>query len=217
MQNLDRTQVQAYYESLFDRIEAKYYPINVEIRPDPGAVENNCFNNVAKKVGQSGGSVCYGWAILPQLHILEAERHAIWKTPQGLYLDITPRSLPITSIQFVIDDSFEYNGQIERNIRINVTDNTVVDDWILICEAIDELYANCSVRIDEHHVGIHQHIAPYLKVLESFVKEFLPFIQSGGNPDKLCFCGNPLFYKDCHGLDVKGALKEDLKKLYDSI
>lgn len=213
MQHLNQAQIQAYFETLFNRIDAKFYPINVEIRPEPGALENNCFGNVARKVELSGGSACYGWAILPQMHMLEAEKHAVWRTPDGAYIDITPRPLPINTLQFVIDDEFEYHGQIVGNIRINVTENSVVDDWISICQAIDGLYANHSIRIDEHRVSIYQQIAPYLQALESLSREFEPFIMSGGTPSSLCFCGNPLFYKDCHGLDVNGALESDLKKL----
>jgi hypothetical protein len=213
MQHLNQAQIQAYFEILFQRINAKYYPINAEIQPSSDALVNNCFSNVANKVKLHGGSVCYGWAILQQMHMIEAEKHAIWKTPDGGYIDITPRPIPIKAIQFVIDDEFEYNGQLVGNVRINVTNNPVVDDWIIICEAIDELYVNYSTRIDDHRVSIDQQIAPYLQALESLVKEFEPFIMAGGNPDSLCFCGNPLFYRDRHGMDVKGALKSDLKKL----
>src|SRR5436305_3783523 len=86
MEHLNQQQIQAYFEQLLELIDAKYYPINVHIQPERDAEINNCFNNVARKVALNGGSVCYGWALLPQRHILEAEKHAIWKTPEGKYI-----------------------------------------------------------------------------------------------------------------------------------
>jgi hypothetical protein len=213
MEHLSQQQIQVFFEELLERLEAKYYPINVQIQPDIHAEINNCFNNVARKVAKSGGSVCYGWALLPQMHILEAEKHAIWKTADGHYIDITPRTLPITMIQFVIDNDFEYTGQLVGNIRVNITGNRVVDDWIFVCEAIDTLYCSYSKRIDDNNVAMPEKIAPYLKGLETFVKNFEPYIMAGGEPNALCFCGKPLFYKDCHCAGIRDIIAKDLENI----
>lgn len=212
MEHLTQTVINAYFDELLDRINAKYYPINVAIQPESGAELNNCFNNVTRKVAKDGGSICYGWALLPQRHILEAEKHAIWKSSDGRYIDITPRPISIPMLQFVIDDEFEYNGQLVGNVRLNLTENTVIDDWILVCEAIDTLYTYTD-RIDDHRVQVPTSIAPLLENLEHFVKNFDPFVTAGGNPDSLCFCGKPLFYRDCCGSGLHEVLVDDLAQI----
>ncbi|WP_426330135.1 hypothetical protein [Pedobacter sp. R-06] len=200
----------SYYQRLLDRIRTKNFIIMVPVQPENDAQLNNCFQNVAKKVAESGGSVCYGWAVLPQTHMLEAEKHAIWQSPEGEYIDITPRSFPVSVMQFLIDDEFQYKGQIVGNIRINVSGNKVVDDWIFVCEAIDVIYSDYADRIDEHRVTIPQEIAPFLQGLENFVKVYQPFITAGGTSETVCFCGKPLFYKDCHGNGIQDAIAKDL-------
>lgn len=189
---------------------AKNHIIMVPVQPDNQAQINNCFQNVAKRVAGSGGKICYGWAILPQQYMLEAEKHAVWQNPEGKYIDITPRKFPISMLQFVIDDEFEYYGQTVGNVRINVTDNKVIDDWIFVCEAIDAIYANYAHRTDEHTVTIPPEIAPFLQGMENFVKVFLPYVMNGGTSETVCFCGKPLYYKDCHGNGLQVAIAKDL-------
>jgi hypothetical protein len=181
MNHLNQQQVQALYEELLDRIEAKYYPMNVVVQPDGDATLNNCFNNVAEKVKNNGGAIVYGWALLPQRHMLEAEKHAIWKSPDEQYIDITPRPFSIPMLQFVIDDEFKYDGQLIGNVRLNVTDNTVVDDWIVLAKAIDKLYSY-TTRIDDEQVSVPPIIAPLLKQMEQMVKYYEPFVSNDGTP-----------------------------------
>jgi len=33
----------------------------------------------------------------------------------------------------------------------------------------------------------------------------------------LCFCGNPLFYKDCHGLGMEEAINNDLAQVLENL
>ena len=50
-----------------------------------------CWRNVGDVVGSLGGSISCGWAIweFPQLYIC-AHLHAVWASPEGLLLDVTP-------------------------------------------------------------------------------------------------------------------------------
>lgn len=212
MNHLNQEQVQALYEELLDKIGAKYHPISVVVQPDSGAKLNNCFNNVAKKVKNEGGEIVFGWALLPQRHILEAEKHAIWKSPDEQYIDITPRPFPIPKLQFVIDDEFKYEGQLIGNVRLNVTGNRVVDDWIVLAEAIDELYSY-STRVNDEQVSMPPVIAPLLKQMEKVVKYYEPFVSNGGTAESSCFCGKPLPYKDCHGSELQTDIAEDLAQI----
>ncbi|HEU4325421.1 MAG TPA: SEC-C metal-binding domain-containing protein, partial [Roseiflexaceae bacterium] len=81
--------------------------------------ELDCFNNVLAKVKSDGGNIQYGWIIWewPNL-FLEAEFHAVWITPDGNYMDITPRQINIPQILFLPDDENIYSGnQVESKFH----------------------------------------------------------------------------------------------------
>src|ERR1700761_6973034 len=102
---------------LLQRIDAKAKPVTVPIIPEADAAINSCFYNVKRKVSKDGGEACYGWALRLTQHILEAEKHAIWLSPAGNYIDITPATHSEPYTAFVIDDEFVYQGQIVDNVR----------------------------------------------------------------------------------------------------
>ena len=66
-------------------------PVIVEIQPTPNAEVMRCFGNVAEAVADGHGETQTGWLIweFPGVY-LNAERHAVLKTPDG-YVDLTPQ------------------------------------------------------------------------------------------------------------------------------
>ena len=64
----------------------------VPIAVEPGAVPNTCFGNVRDKISRDGGSQQLGWAFqhIPETGLLVAIHHAVWVSPAGDLLDITP-------------------------------------------------------------------------------------------------------------------------------
>lgn len=205
-------QVNKFLPELLVRINARNNPIPVNIQPENDAAINSCFYNVQRKVAKDGGSVTYGWAIRPLKYMIEAEKHAIWKTPHGGYLDITPTVPTSQQTLFVVDDEFVYTGQLVDNVRINICDNKVVDDWIFVCESIHTLYSY-GRRTAEHEIAMPENLVPMLTGLENFAKVFEPYIEANGNYDSTCFCGGQLPYKNCHGLDLRRPLSEALEKV----
>lgn len=204
-------QINKYLPTLLESIKAQYSPIAIIIQPDQDASINSCFYNVERKVAKDGGIAIYGWIIRPLKYMIEAEKHAIWKAPDSSYLDITPTIQPMSQTLFVIDDDFVYSGQLVDNVRINISDNKVVDDWIFVCEAIYKLYSY-GQRTAEHEIVIPENLVPMLKGLEEFVKVFEPYLEANGSYDSLCFCGRGLLYRNCHGLDLRQPLSEALAK-----
>lgn len=63
----------------------------VEYKPEKWAEPNRCINNAQQKVGQSSGSVATGFIFCRQCSdALTAVPHAIWQSPEGQLIDITP-------------------------------------------------------------------------------------------------------------------------------
>jgi len=84
-------------------------------------------------IRNKGGSIQYGWQIwetLPNL-MVEAEFHAVWKDGNGVFHDITQKSLPnIKQILFLPDHSRKYLGKQIDNVRIPLQDEVLIKQFI---------------------------------------------------------------------------------------
>ena len=83
-------------------------PLFVPVQQDPCGIYGMRFIGVADKIKTGGGSICHGWAIwemLPRL-FLTAEFHAIWVSPAGELIDITPKPQGETGIAFAPDPRY---------------------------------------------------------------------------------------------------------------
>jgi hypothetical protein len=79
-----------------------------------------------------GGGVVFGWSIagIPA-GIIEAEFHAIWKTPAGSYIDITPSKSGLKRILFLPDPSRIYENRSVLNFQEAVFPNDSLSDDLL--------------------------------------------------------------------------------------
>tara|TARA_R110002167_G_C12369509_1_gene623973 strand:- start:65 stop:580 length:516 start_codon:yes stop_codon:yes gene_type:complete len=121
---------------LLSKVGAKSEPVFLPSRPVAGAPLNECFPIVDKKVESAGGKKVLGWQIWKTPLLVEAEFHAVWESPEGDLIDITPKSLPLAKILFLPDEAAVYEGKQVNNIRVNTTGNQLVDDFIAVCNAI---------------------------------------------------------------------------------
>jgi hypothetical protein len=83
-------------------------PVFVPVQQDPLGIYGMCFIGVADKIKAGGGSICHGWAIwetLPRL-FLTAEFHAVWVSPSGELIDITPKPQRENRIVFAPDPKY---------------------------------------------------------------------------------------------------------------
>lgn len=69
-----------------------------------------CFENVARRVEEKGGSIAYGWAIwhMPDLYF-EAEHHAVWRTKIGNLIDVSPQVGGRKRLLFLPDEGAVYD------------------------------------------------------------------------------------------------------------
>ncbi|WP_375157794.1 hypothetical protein [Bradyrhizobium sp. RDT46] len=70
----------------FDRLEY------LDVKPTPAARPGRSYDNVREHMVRRGGCVVHGWIVraVPML-FYEAEYHAIWQSPEGALVDITPQ------------------------------------------------------------------------------------------------------------------------------
>jgi hypothetical protein len=72
---------------------------------DPRYLSGNCHLNVAHMVRQHGGTVQCGWMIWSSPMLVDAEFHAVWKSPTGKFCDVTPRVDGEEMVLFLPDHS----------------------------------------------------------------------------------------------------------------
>jgi hypothetical protein len=78
--------------------------VRVPVIADDFGLYGWCSDGVREKIKHDGGSIVFGWTIWewPKV-LLTAEFHAVWQSPSGKLLDITPKPQHETSILFVPD------------------------------------------------------------------------------------------------------------------
>lgn len=94
-------------------------PVFVPSVPIKRGVTSFCFENVAQKVREKGGSTAYGWAIwhMPGLYF-EAEHHAVWRNKLGNLIDVSPQMGGRKRLLFLSDESAIYDPYAVRPNRM---------------------------------------------------------------------------------------------------
>lgn len=201
----------AFVTKLLDKLKVEFEPEQIPVIVESDAKINNCFLNVEKKIKRDGGKAHYGWAIFQSEILIEAIWHAVWENDNGDLIDITPKEINFDFIMFVSKNNFTYNGQLIDNIRINITSNPLVDDFILICEALEKFFTY-GKHIGEEEMIIPEPARKFVLKYTNLKHLFLQYLNEGARPKHKCFCGEQKSYKSCHGKSIKSLLRNDLKE-----
>lgn len=164
-------------------------PILVSICPWGKALPQECFENVARYTREYGGQRILGWRPMRWANIMvEAEAHAVWCSPTGELLDITPCEQS-TSL-FLPDPALEHTGYSHANVRQALTASGLVADLIDIADQLDRL--RMSVKPGE----------PY-EVPSTLVSQYKQILSVLQNTDvernAPCPCQSGLKFKKCCG------------------
>ena len=145
-----------------------------------------------------------GWQLWEWPRVLvEAEFHAVWLSPQGRMVEITPKPHGETSILFVPDGRCRYRGEVVDNIRMALHDDQLVEHFIRVSRAIVQVMARGGEPTRHGQVRIPaEQIAPLRQA-----QRFLGYaIDSDLREHDPCLCGSGLRYRQCHGRDLEMAL-----------
>ena len=74
------------------QLAPNHEPFYLDVTPLPECVQRRCYGNVDRQVIYHGGERIEGWVVYEgwQGKYLALNHHAIWKKPDGTYLDATP-------------------------------------------------------------------------------------------------------------------------------
>ena len=115
-------------------------PILVPIQPWSKSRSSECFDNVERYTLKYGGQRLLGWRPMRWANIkVEAEANAIWRSPAGELLDITPCEQ--SASLFLPDSNMIYNGYPHGNVRQALTASPLVATLIDVSNQLDKLRA----------------------------------------------------------------------------
>lgn len=197
--------INRHVRQLIDKLVHNGRAQYVEVSPEPDAQINECFPNVATKIARDGGRMLCGWQVWEWPHVMvEAEFHAVWRSPEGGMTDITPKSQGEKRILFVSDPRRAYEGTVVDNVRHAIRDDLLVHHLIKVSEAITRVM-NRGARATEYgYVSVPEHEIGPLVTARDLIGTSLILGRRDHDP---CMCGSGSKYKRCHGRTWELALQ----------
>jgi len=211
------TQLHPIIPALMDKLGLHDDPVIVKVRLEPGAKPLECFPNVIAKIEHDDGKIVYGWAIWNTGYMIEAEFHAVWESPTGELLDITPRENHVFSeIAFIKDQTRVFEGKQVNNCRINISGNRLVDDLIELLNTIfilenkgSNATSFTSLKLTDPEIRAYNFLKGYISAIQTM----LALNNTTKSP---CFCGRNNPYENCHGNNLISDLKEMQEKFVNT-
>jgi len=171
------------------KITADEKPEYISVEIQEYSIANHCFPNVARMVRDNQGEVVNGWAIWKWANILiEAEAHAVWKSPEGRLIDITPHNRGEDKILFLPDNRVIYKNYKIASIRQALTTSLLIERLMFLLNERDQIMCNTPVGRYIISEAILVEINQIMDILDQEVK---------GN--EFCPCQSGLKYKKCCG------------------
>lgn len=146
-------------------IVADGQPIMVPVRPVQGGQFLKCHSNVALKIEAESGTCQYGWLIWEESgKYLEAEFHAVWRSPEGELLCVTPHRDGETAVLFLPDSAAVYTGVSVPSRRLSLTADPAVRRMLEVSDAMDQLKVKYADKDGNARIPVEE--------LEPLVREF---------------------------------------------
>ena len=83
-------------------------PVMVTSRPFTGAISQQCYRNVALYMSDRGGRMVTGWTVWEDPGVyLSLEHHAVWRSPEGDLLCVSPQMCGERRVVFVRQTEFD--------------------------------------------------------------------------------------------------------------
>ena len=188
-------------------------PVYVPVSPEVSTEVSECFHNVSAKVEKDGGNRILGWALREGPVVMNAEFHSIWESPNGKWLDITPKGMPgvavdmTTRILFVPAPDAKYEEKQVNSISLNADDNPLAGDFIACQQAIFGIinrgerayqHGNMVLETEEGDVYYALHLAAHM---------LGQMVQNGIVKRSPCPCRSGKIYENCHDEIVRNTLE----------
>ena len=178
-------------------------PIFVQLRVEPWAEEQSCFPNVDRMIRSMGGSAMNGWSvgIIPGV-LIEGEFHCVWRSNSGELFDITPNNSGMKPTLLLPDPTNVWSGGVENNIRLPLSSDQLVIDYIDGKNLIYEIWNSGEdkfklyyTKADEAKVSSNKNRE---EVVASNCRKINEMLSKKKNQHHPCYCNSGKRYIDCH-------------------
>ena len=131
-----------------EQLAPSQIPVYIPVRPEAQAVELECYGNVLEKVRTSGGECVYGWEIseVPQI-FLEAQFHAVWRSPDGELVDVTPPQIEAQRVLFLPDPGRVYEGVKVANQRFAIGNAALAERYWKLSDHLIERFSSFEIGL----------------------------------------------------------------------
>ncbi len=171
-------------------------PMWVPVKPTKEAKQGECFFNVPKQVETKGGKIQFGWTVWQCANLfIEGEFHAVWISPKGEPIDITPKGDGETRIMFIPDNTRTFQNERVDNIRLAILDRPEIHEFLSVAsQSVRYMKANTVGNIRQFRGGEEWDRLQHEKGRLSFEvsKYILP-------PSSLCPCDSNRYFGNCCG------------------
>ena len=202
-----------HLEKLLDKIKLqKSSGVYIEVKPSLDAKLYECIYNVRDKIKIDGGKEILGWEIWKTDILIEAQFHSVWQSPNKVLVDITPREseVKVENILFFPDKKLVYDGSQKDNIRFNITESRLVDDFLQLAETLFRIQNKGAKKYTNERI-LNSYESELYRTIEIMKVGIYKMIKQGLNRNSDCFCGTKLKYKHCHGKNLNKVLKKICK------
>lgn len=164
-------------------------PVYLPVEAPEWSLPSECFPNVQRMVREQGGKQINGWAIWQWANVLvEAEAHAVWDSPEGKLIDITPHINGEREILFLRDDDMVYQGNTIASIRKALTSSQLVAEFIWLMNERDRIMCETPGRM-----------CSIPKPMWDRIEEIKAMLHEEVRGNEFCPCQSGLKYKKCCG------------------
>jgi len=117
-------------------------PKSVKHEPLVGCEIEQCFRNVEAQVKVAGGSMETGWAFCEEIDVsIHTIAHAVWITPWGRRMDITPwRHSPLKRILFLPDAKVAVKRGYSAGCCTVIAKDPFVRSMLLFNRGLDQVF-----------------------------------------------------------------------------
>jgi hypothetical protein len=185
-------------------IRADVEPVTVPVEVAADGEVLDCFANVRRVVERSGGRTVFGWSIWEWRNIyLEAIHHAIYESPTGTLIDVTPLQMTnVDRILFLPDDTVPYDFENEDHVirrdshRLALRKDPLIENLFATKKAHDD-FLNKVPGVGVANVSLADASRmTKVKVENARCVRAIGMKYTGRNDP--CFCGSGIKFKKCH-------------------